>query len=90
MKYSEKLNGYWEEGYHYYLEFRDDKLTVRNYSRKICLETSVSYVADSLEEGKRTVIKLENNILSKDYEGNMMSEIKELAYEDGRLGFLYY
>ena len=31
--FSEKLNGYWEEGYHYYLEFRDGKLTVRRYDR---------------------------------------------------------
>ena len=30
MKYSDKLNGFWEEGYHYYLEFQDDKLTVRD------------------------------------------------------------
>ena len=29
MPYSEKLNGYWEEGYHYYMEFRDEKLTMR-------------------------------------------------------------
>ena len=41
MAYSEKLNGYWEEGYHYYMEFRDEKLTMREYRRKIVLETTV-------------------------------------------------
>ena len=45
MPYSDKLNGYWEEGYHYYLEFRDDKLTLRRYDRVIELETTVTYDA---------------------------------------------
>ncbi len=90
MKYSDKLNGYWEEGYHYYLEFNDDKLLVRGYDKGKRLETTVSYDADKLEAGERTVITLENNILSRDYEGNMMTEIKELAWEDGELKMLYY
>ncbi len=90
IKYSDKLNGYWEEGYHYYLEFRDEKLTVRNYRREIALETTVSYDAEKLESGERTVITLEDNILSRTYEGEMMTEIKELAYENGELKFLYY
>lgn len=90
MKYSEKLNGYWEEGYHYYLEFRDDKLTVRGYDKGVRIETTVSYDADKLDTGERTVITLENNILSRDCEGNMMTEIKELACENGELKMLYY
>lgn len=90
MKYSDKLNGYWEEGYHYYLEFRDEKLTVRGYDRGIRLETVVSYDADRLESGERTVISLENNVLSRTWDGEMMTEIKELAYENGELKFLYY
>ena len=90
MKYSDKLNGYWEEGYHYYLEFRDDKLTVRGYDRGIRLETTVSYDAEKLDSGERTVISLADNILSRTYEGKMMTEIKELAYENGELKFLYY
>lgn len=90
MKYSDKLNGYWEEGYHYYLEFRDEKLTVRNYRREISLETTVTYDADSLDEDKRTVISLSDNILSRTCTGEMMTEIKELAYENGELKFLHY
>lgn len=90
MSYSDKLNGYWEEGYHYYLEFRDDKLTVRDYRRSVTIETTVSYDADALERGERTVIHLADNILSYTGDGEMMSEIKELAYENGELQFLYY
>lgn len=89
MKYSEKLNGYWEEGYHYYLEFRDDRLTVRNYRRDIAIETTIEYDAELLERGERTLIKLENAILSRDYQGEMMTEIKELVYEAGELKLLY-
>ena len=33
MKYSDKLNGFWEEGYHYYIEIRDGRMTVRGYRR---------------------------------------------------------
>ena len=89
MKYSEKLNGYWEEGYHYYLEFRDEKLSVMDYARRIMLETEVSYDADKLEAGERTVITLKENVLSRTWEGKMMTEIKELAYENGELKMLY-
>lgn len=89
MKYSDKLNGFWEEGYHYYLEFDNEKLTVRGYDRGIRIETTVSYDADRLDSEERTVIDLENNILSRTYEGEMMSEIKELVYENGELKMLY-
>ena len=90
MKYSDKLNGYWEEGYHYYLEFRNEKLTVRGYNRAVSLKTKVSYDADKLEAGERTAIKLKDNVLSRTYDGKMMTEIKELAYENGELKMLYY
>ncbi len=89
MDYSDKLNGYWEEGYHYYMEFRNEKLIVRDYRRRIELETNVSYDADRLESGERTIITLENNILSRTGDGEMMSEIKELAYENDELKMLY-
>ena len=90
MRFSEKLNGYWEEGYHYYLEFRDEKLTVRNYMRAIDLETTVSYDADALERGERTVIALADNVLSRTYDGDPFTMIRELAYDGGELKFLYY
>ena len=90
MKYSEKLNGYWEEGYHYYVEIRDDAMTVRDYRRKIALETHISYDADGLEWGERTVISTGDNVLSRDGSGNPFTMIKELAYENGELKLLYY
>ncbi|MBQ2110951.1 MAG: hypothetical protein II191_04310, partial [Clostridia bacterium] len=70
MKYSDKLNGYWEEGYHYYLEFKDETLTVRDYRRAIALETGCSYDAAALERGERTVIELKNNVLSTCWDGS--------------------
>ncbi len=90
MKYSEKLNGYWEEGYHYYVEIRDVAMTVRDYRRKIALETHISYDADGLERGERTVISTGDNVLSRDGSGNPFTMIKELAYENGELKLLYY
>ena len=85
MKYSDKLNGFWEEGYHYYLEFQDDKLTVRDYRRSVAIETTCSYDAKALERGERTVINLKKNVLSLCWDGSPMSVIKELAYENGEL-----
>ena len=90
MAWSEKLNGFWEEGYHYYLEFRDEKLTVRNYRREIAIETKVSYDSEALDRGERTIIELADNVLSRTWDGEMMTEIKELAYENGELKMLYY
>ena len=90
MKYSDKLNGFWEEGYHYYMEFRGGRLTVRNYRREITLETGISYDARALENGERTVISLKDNVLSRDGRGNPFTMVRELAYENGELKMLYY
>ncbi len=89
-KYSEKLNGFWEEGYHYYLEFRNEKLTVRGYDRAVVLETEISYDADALEKGLRTVIVLKDRVLSRTLTGEMMTEIGELVWENDELTFLYH
>ncbi len=83
MAYSDKLNGYWEEGYHFYFEIRDDKLTVREYRRKITLETTIEYDAASLEAGRRTEIKLADNVLSYGGSNNPMSWFEEFYFEDG-------
>ena len=90
MTYSKKLNGYWEEGYHYYLEFCDALLTVRGYDRAVQLETEISYDAEALERGERTVIQLKDKVLSRSLTGEMMTEIGELAWENGELEFLYH
>ncbi|MCR5324797.1 MAG: hypothetical protein K6E85_16185 [Lachnospiraceae bacterium] len=83
MTYSEKLNGYWEEGYHFYFEIRDDKLTVREYRRKITLETTIEYDAESVEAGEKTEIKLADNVLSYGGSNNPMSWFEEFYFEDG-------
>ena len=83
MPYSDKLNGYWEEGYHYFLEFRDEKMTVRRYDRVIQLETTVSYDAAAMDRGEPTLITPANDRLSSGLTGNMMREIHELRWEDG-------
>ena len=89
MNDSDKLNGFWEEGYHYYLEIRNEKLTLRDYRRAICLETEFSYDAASLERGERTEFILKETVLSRDWEGNWMTKIKSLFYEAGQLKLLY-
>ena len=83
--FSEQLNGYLEEGYHYYLEFRDGKLTVRRYDRVTVLTTDVSYDAAALDEGERTVITLADGVLSRSLSGEPMSRIRDLVYENGEL-----
>ncbi|MBR5948529.1 MAG: hypothetical protein IKZ82_07805 [Clostridia bacterium] len=87
MKYSKKLNGFYEEGYHYYIEIRDERLTVRDYRRAVALETTISYDAESIE---RTELALADNVLSRAADGSMMTEIKSLHYDGGELKMLYY
>ena len=83
MAFSDKLNGFWEEGYHYYLEFRDEKMTLRRYDRVIELETNISYDAAAMERGESVVITPENDRISSGLTGNMMREIHEIRFEDG-------
>ena len=90
MPYSEKLNGYWEEGYHYYMEFRDEKLTMREYRRKIVLETTVSYDAEALDRGEETEIIPADPVLSRWPSGEMAMEIRSLRYVGGELKMLRY
>lgn len=90
MKFSEKLNGFWEEGYHYYIKIRDGEMTVRDYRRKVELRTHIAYDADLLEAGERTVISVEDPVLSRTASGDLFTMIRELAYEKGELRFLYY
>ena len=90
MKYSDKLDGFWEEGYHYYLEFRGQCLTVRDYRRAVALETTVKYDAAAIERGESAVISLADGVLSRTYDGEPFTMIRELRYEGGELKMLYY
>ena len=89
MKTSEKIEGYWEEGYHYYLEFSGERLTVRDYARRVMLETTVSYDADAVGRGERVVISLADNTLSRNLLGESFTRIAELSWEDGSLELVY-
>ncbi len=85
MEFSDKLNGYWEEGYHFYIEIRDGKMTVRDYRRRITLETAIQYDAESLRNGLKTPIKLEDNVLSYGGSNNPMSWFEDFYFEDGMI-----
>ncbi|MBR5059278.1 MAG: zinc ribbon domain-containing protein [Clostridia bacterium] len=88
--FSDKLNGFWEEGYHYYVEIDNDTLTVRDYARRVMLVTKISYKAESIEKGERTPVILEDSVLSRDASGDPFTMIRTLDYEDGELRMLYY
>ena len=84
------LDGYYEEGYHYYMEIRGHLLTVRDYARRIELETKFRTETQTGENGERIILKLNDPVLSRDGYGKPFTWIKELAYEDGRLEMDYY
>ncbi len=88
MAFSEKLNGYWEEGYHYYMEFRDDRLTMREYRRKIILETTVHYDAEALDRGEETEIVPADPVFDRWPSGETAMEIRSLRWVDGELKML--
>lgn len=91
MNYSDKLNGYWEEGYHYYIEIKDNEIITRDYRKKTELKTTISYDAKQLESGERTVISTQETVLTHYVpSGKPYTVLRELAYESGELKLLYY
>ena len=84
-KYSYKLNGYWEEGYHYYVEIKDKSLTLRDASKRIVFETSLKYDIKKLEKGEKTDLIIGNTTLAADYKGNPMWWITGFYYENGEI-----
>ena len=87
MRYSDKLNGYWEKERRYYFEFRDGRGILREYRRKVMIDTEISYDAERLESGARTEISLADTTWARDAFGGAMTRVKTLAYENGRLFF---
>lgn len=85
MRYSEKLNGYWEEGYHYYFEIRDGKFTLRDASKRIAIDTTVKYDAKKLEAGEKTELEIKDTVLTRSYKGEPMWYITALYYENGEI-----
>ena len=73
------LNGYWEEGYYYYLQIEDGSLTLRDYAKKTVLETpfETTYGQDGIDG-----IIPENPYLK--YDGSdPYAEIACMMYADG-------
>ncbi|MBO4422148.1 MAG: hypothetical protein J5879_01825 [Clostridia bacterium] len=85
MRYSDKLNGYWEEGYHYYFDIRKNKFTLRDASKKVKFETWIKYDAKRLESGERTELQIGEKMLATTYKGEPMWYITGLYYENGEI-----
>ena len=77
------LDGYWEEGYHYYLEIKGKKAVLRGYDKKIVFTTSIKYDAEKVEAGETAEITLGETVLSRTYKGEPMTWIREMRYENG-------
>ena len=77
----EDIQGNWDEGYHFFLTFDGNQLTIRDYTKAVVIETSVAYK----ENGSRIDIELEDNVLHRDYKGNPNMTIDELYTKDGYL-----
>lgn len=85
MKYSDMLNGYWEEGYHYYFEIRGKNFTLRDASKRVVFETTVKYDAKKLEQGEKTELVIGETALARTYKGEPMWYITGLYYENGEI-----
>ena len=79
------LDGYWEEGYHYYFEIRGDRITVRDASKRVCLERNVSYDPDAVRRGEGTGILVPDAVISRAYDGSPMVYMTSLRFEDGEI-----
>ncbi|MBQ1846602.1 MAG: hypothetical protein II135_01225 [Clostridia bacterium] len=85
-----ELDGYWEEGYHYYLELKGKKAVLRDYAKRIIFETSVKYDNNAVKKGEQTDIQLGETVLSRTYRGEPMTWIKRLYYDNGEIVMDYY
>lgn len=76
---SECLDGYWEEGYDYYLQIEDGSMILRDYAKKIVLETpfEITYGQDGIDG-----MIPENPYLKYD-ESDPYAEISCMMYADG-------
>ncbi len=83
MFYSDKLNGYWEEGYHYYFEIRGKKFVLRDSSKRVTFETTIKYDKRKLERGEKTELIIGETTLASTYKGEPMWYITGLYYENG-------
>lgn len=84
------LDGYWEEGYHYYLEISGKKAVLRDYAKRIIFETVIRYDRRKLRSGEKTELSLGETVLSCTAGGEPMSWIRSLTFEEGRIVMEYH
>ena len=85
MLHSSPLDGFWEEGYHYYLEIKGKKAVLRDYAKRVIFQTSLEYDKKALLRGERTPLALGETVLSRTAKGDPMMWIEELFYENGQI-----
>ena len=84
------LDGYYEEGYHYYLYIKGDKAVLRDYAKRIIFETTVKYDKKAVRSGEQTDIILGQTVLSRTAAGEPMTWIKRLYFDSGEIVMDYY
>ena len=84
------LDGYYEEGYHYYLKISGSKAELRDYAKRIIFTTNVRYDKKAVIKNEKTAITLGQTVLSRAADGEPMTCIKELYFENGEIVMEYY
>lgn len=84
------IDGYWEEGYHYYLEIKGGRAVLRDYAKRVMVETTVKYDKSSLKRGEKTELTLGDAVLSRTASGEPMTWIKSLYYDSGSIVMEHY
>ena len=84
------LDGFYEEGYHYYVEIKGSELIVRDYARRIMLTTVFTWDDVTLQKEGKVILQLADNVLSRDAENEPFTWIKALVYDHDRLEMDYY
>ena len=84
------LDGYWDEGYHYYLSVKGNKAELRDYAKRIIFTTSLKYDKKAVQRGEKTELTLGQTVLSRAANGEPMTWIKKLYYDEGNIVMEYY
>ena len=84
------LNGYWEEGYHYYIEIRDGRFILRDAGKRVTFETDVEFDPEAAAAGERADLKIGRTSIADTYKGEPMLYITDIYYEAGEIHLLTY
>lgn len=74
--------GYWESGCDYYLQIEDDRLILRDYARRIVLDTF--FTAQAVSDGSMELIPGESG-LSYEEKPDNYAEITQMCLENGEI-----